>query len=642
MAVGGQMRHSPAKMLDRDSSFSPAQQRMALALAQSIIPGSGQIPPADDHTVQHTQELLGELGPALQRPFAAAQRLLDGAAIASTGRPLHALSAERRDALLQRWSGDPVLKLPLMIVSLAYKIVHFDQPHVYKAMGRERNVVTKLEQPRWLSQIHRGASWDGGDVECDVVVVGTGAGGAVVGRELAERGHAVVFVEEGEHHRRDVFDGSSLGAHKRFFRFAASVGNAVIPIFIGRLVGGSTAVNGGTCFRTPPWVLDRWCEELNTDEFADENMARYFERVEEVLQVAPSPRSVVGPIQDVISRGCERLGWSHFAIRRNAPGCDGKGFCDFGCRTDARRSTNISYIPPALQAGALLLTGLTADRVLLQGDRAVGLLCTTRDGRSLRVHARKVVLAGGAVPTPLFLLKQGLGNKSGQVGRNLTLHPSSGVSGLFDEEIHGARHVPQGYGCDHFLRSGQLITAAQADTNFMPMLFPFTGQKLMQTLALAPRIGSLAVLIRDQTRNGRVWREVGGQPAITYNLTAADTALLHKTMVAAAEILVAAGASRLYPVCMSLPMIESRDLDKLRKLKPTAMEMSPISYHPLGTCRMGKDPRDSVVGLDHQTHDVRGLYITDGSTTQGPLGVNPQVTIMAMATRAAEHIAAAL
>ncbi len=535
-----------------------------------------------------------------------------------------------------------MLKLPVMIVALAYKIVHFDQPHVYKAMGRERNVVGQLEQPRWLSQVHRAETWDGGDLECDVVVVGTGAGGAVVGRELAERGHAVVFVEEGEHHRRDVFDGSSLGAHKRFFRFAASVGNAVIPIFIGRLVGGSTAVNGGTCFRTPPWVLDRWCEELDTDEFADENMARYFDRVEEILQVAPSPRAVVGPIQDVISRGCERLGFSHFAIRRNAPGCDGKGFCDFGCRTDARRSTNISYIPPALQAGALLFTGLTADRVLLDGDRAVGLQCTTRSGRTLRVHARKVVLAGGTVPTPLLLLKQGLCNKSGQVGRNLTLHPSSGVSGLFDQEIHGPRHVPQGYGCDHFLRAGELITAAQADTNFMPMLFPFTGQHLMQTLELTPRIGSLAVLIRDETRNGRVWRKVGGQPAITYNLTAKDTALLHQAMVHAAEILVAAGASRLYPVCMSLPMIESRDLDKLRKLRPTAMEMSPISYHPLGTCRMGKNPRDSVVGLDHQSHEVRGLYITDGSTVQGPLGVNPQITIMAMATRAAEHIAAAL
>ncbi len=624
------------------SSFSSADYRAALALAQSIIPGSPRIPPADARTVEHTLALVHELGPVLMRPWAAAQRLLDNAAIASTGRPLHSLPPERRDALLRRWETDPLLKLPLSIVALAYKVVHFDEPHVYKAMGRERNVVSRLEQPRWLSQIHRAETWDGGDVECDVVVVGTGAGGAVVGRELAERGHAVVFVEEGEHHRRDVFDGSSLSAHKRFFRFAASFGNAVIPIFIGRLVGGSTAVNGGTCFRTPPWVLDRWCEELDTDEFADENMQRYFDRVEEILQVAPSPRSVVGPIQDVISRGCDQLGWSHFAIRRNAPGCDGKGFCDFGCRTDARRSTNISYIPPALQAGAMLFTGLSAEQVLLEGNRAVGLQCTTPDGRSLRVRARKVVLAGGAVPTPLLLLKQGLCNRSGQVGRNLTLHPSSGISGLFEQEIHGPHHVPQGYGCDHFLRSGQLITAAQPDINFLPMLFPFTGKHLMETLELTPRIGSLAVLIRDETRNGRVWRKVGGQTAITYNVTPADAALLHKAMVAAGEILVAAGATRLYPVCMSLPVIESHELDKLRKLRPSAMEMSPISYHPLGTCKMGKNPRDSVVGLDHQTHEVRGLYITDGSTTRGPLGVNPQVTIMAMATRAAEHIADSL
>jgi len=621
------------------SVLTPAEQRSARALAEAIIPGSDAIPGAGPATLARVEEVIGHLSPGLRRPWGLAQRALDAAAIARTGRPLHALSAGRRDQLLASWERDPVLGKALTAVALAYKFVHFDQPDVYRAMGGTPNVVTSLDSPRWLSQIHPAEAWSGeGVLECDVVVVGTGAGGAVVGRELAERGHAVVFVEEGDHHRRDAFDGSSVRAHSRFYRFAVSVGNAPIPIFIGRLVGGSTAVNGGTCFRTPPWVLDRWCEDMNTDAFAGDAMRPHFERVEEMLQVAPAARAVIGPPGDVIARGCGALGWSHFAIRRNAPGCDGKGFCDFGCRTDARRSTNISYVPAALQAGALCLTGLRADRVLIEGGRAVGIEGKSAGGRTITVRARKVVLAGGTVPTPLFLLKQGLCNASGEVGKNLTLHPSTGISALMDEELNGSRYVPQGYGCDQHLRDGMLITSAQPDVNLAAMLFPVTGRRLMQRLEELPRIASLAVLVRDASRNGRVWREVGGKPAITYRVTAEDVARLHQGTLAAAEILLAAGARRLYPVRPTLPVVERGELDTLRRAVPSAAEMSIISYHPLGTCRMGKNPRDSVVGLDHQTHDVKDLYIVDGSTVQGPLGVNPQLTIMAVATRAAAVI----
>ncbi len=238
--------------------------------------------------------------------------------------------------------------------------------------------------------------------EAEVVVIGTGAGGAVVGRELAERGLAVVFVEEGEHYRRDAFDGSAIHAHQRFYRAAFAFGNAIIPLFVGRLVGGSTAINTGTSFRTPSWVLDRWCGEIGTDEFAPQTMARHFDRVESELQVRAAERRVIGPIADVMARGCEKLGWSHAPIRRNAPECDGSGFCDFGCRTDARRGTNLSYIPPALEKGAVLLTGLRADRVLMERGRAVGVEGVSAQGRKIRVRAPTVILAGGAIPPRSF------------------------------------------------------------------------------------------------------------------------------------------------------------------------------------------------------------------------------------------------
>jgi choline dehydrogenase-like flavoprotein len=521
-----------------------------------------------------------------------------------------------------------------------YKFVHFDQERVYGAMGGKLNVVSALESPRWLRQIHRAEEWSEGDVECDVVVVGTGAGGGVVGRELADRGLAVVFVEEGEHHRRDAFDGSSIRALQRFYRGAFSVGNVAMPVFMGRLVGGSTAINGGTSLRPPTWVLDRWCEELGTSDFSASSMKRHFDRVEDVLQVRPSERGIIGPIADVMARGCDALGWSHFAIPRNAPGCDGSGFCDFGCRTDARRGTNLSYVPPALEKGALLLTGLRARRVILENGRAVGVEGVTAGGVSLRVRARAVVLSGGAIPTPLLLLDQGICNASGQVGKNLSTHPSTGFAAFFDEPIRGHAHVPQGYACDEFLRDGALITAAQPDLNIAATVLPLAGRRLMQTLERLDTLAHFALLIRDSSRNGRVWRDVAGFPAITYSVTAEDVARVHRAMVHTGEMCLAAGAKRLQPTTLKMRVLEGRSgLEDFRRTRLSANDVVWTSYHPLGTCTMGRDPKTSVVGTSHETHDLGGLYIVDGSSVPGPLGVNPQLTIMAMATRAAEKIA---
>lgn len=616
--------------------------RAALALARALLPGSERIPAADAESVSRAESVVAGLAPWLAKPWSAAQRVLDLAAIARTGRRLSSLDGEAAEKLVRAWQHDPVLRQPLNIASVVYKLAHFDRPDVVRAMGGRPNVVGNLDKPRWLAQIHAADDWTGDDLEMDAVVVGTGAGGAVVGYELAERGFAVGFVEEGEHYRRDAFDGSLVRAHERFYRAAASIGNVVMPIFIGRLVGGSTAINGGTCFRTPPWVLDRWCEELRTDDFSRETMEPYFERVERILDVAPAAQPEVGPIASVIARGCDALGWRHFAIRRNARGCTGLGFCDLGCGTDAKRSTNLSYIPPALARGSVLLTGFRVDRVIVEGGRAVGVEGTSASGRRHRVRARVVVLAGGSIPTPLLLLGQGLANGSGQVGRNLTLHPSASVAGLFDENIDPANHIPQGYGCDHFLRDGQLIAAAQPTPNVAAQIFQLSGRRLMDVLDRLENVASIGLCVRDESPNGRVWRDVAGRPAITYTVTRADRDRLHSGMVRMLEILVAAGAQRLYAGCASFPTFEPHELAKFRDAVPAASELALASYHPLGTCKLGRDPKTSVVDLDHQAHEVPGLYIVDGSTVPGAPGVNPQLTIMAMATRAADRIAAAL
>jgi len=630
-----------------DTPVVTVPDRASLALVEALIPGSRDLAAADETTVRRAEEVVRHVHPSLVRAWTAAQRTLDAAAYPRRGRPFHALSADAQDAVLRQWEKDPILGKALAFISLVYKMVHFDQVEPQGSNGGGRTalrVVRPTDEPRWLRQVHPGDTWDGGDIECDVVVIGSGAGGGVVGRELAARGLAVVFLEEGEHYRNDAFDGSSVRAHQRFYRTAFSVGNVVMPIFVGRLVGGSTAINGGTSFRTPPWILERWCEELDTDAFSPEAMARHFDRVEGILDVRTSSRQAIGPIGDVMARGCDALGWSHFAIRRNAPDCDGSGFCDFGCASGARRSIDVAYLPPAFNDGAMLLTGTRVVKLVTEGGRATGVEGVTKSGRTIRVRGRAVVLAGGTIPTPIFLLEQGLCSTSGQVGRNLTIHPSCGLSALFDDEIKGHDHIPQGYGCDEFVRDGILVTTAQPSRNLAPLLFPFTGRRLMEVVDGMDRVASFAILMRDDTRNGRVWgRDVAGIPAITYSVTARDTERMHQAMVHTGEMCIAAGAKKLYPVNLTAPILNpGSEFDAFRRTSPSPGDLVWLSYHPLGTCKMGDDPKTSVVGLDHEAHDVRGLFVVDGSTVPGPLGVNPQLTIMAMATRAAEGIAAKL
>jgi choline dehydrogenase-like flavoprotein len=161
----------------------------------------------------------------------------------------------------------------------------------------------------------------------------------------------------------------------------------------------------------------------------------------------------------------------------------------------------------------------------------------------------------------------------------------------------------------------------------------------MEAVDRIEHMASFGILVRDESANGRVWRDVGGLPAVTYTIAPEDVRRMHDGMVRASEMALAAGATRLYPFVVGHPPLDdAADLEAFRRERLKPSDFVWTSYHPLGTCRMGRDARTSVIGTDHGVHGVEGLFITDGSAVRGPLGVNPQLTIMALATRAAERI----
>ena len=630
-------------------SLTPQQRSTLVAVAETALPAGRYLPAAGEKTVDKVEHFVDTLPSPLQRGLGGLLRGLDAQAWLSERRPFARLAPERRLALLDRWrQGDPIRRLMLRAIVSPLKIAHFDDPGLYKQLGCVYETHVKPEpKPAYMrDRVHRGDQL-GGDLalDCDVVVVGTGAGGAVVGKELAEAGLAVVFVEEGRYYERSDFTSRPFQMQQKLYRRGAatfSVGNVAIPIPLGQSVGGSTTVNSGTCYRTPDRVLQRWQHDLGLSELGPEQMAPYFARVETVLGVERARADLMGGNGRVIARGCDALGFKHHGpLMRNAPACDGQGVCCFGCPTDAKRSTNVSYVPLALRAGAELFAGARMTRVIVDGGHATGIVAKTDDGSTLTVRARAVVIACGSIMTPLVLAQQGLGGASGQLGKNLSIHPACGALAEFDEQILPWKGIPQGYAIEELHDEGILYEGASVPLEMTVSMTQLIGPELVRLAESYDHVASFGFLVEDTSR-GSVG-EVMGQPMIRYWLADRDVAHIKRGLDVLAQIYFAAGARVVHTPVAGFEVLRSEaDLARFRRATVRPWDLDLSAYHPLGTARMGADPATSVVGHDHQLHDCRALYVVDGAAVPTSLGVNPQITIMALATRAAEKIAATL
>src|SRR4051812_18880149 len=255
-------------------------------------------------------------------------------------------------------------------------------------------------------RIERGAAIAGERrVRADACVIGTGAGGAPVAKELAEGGMRVVMLEEGERVTSDDFTARPREMTARFYRDAGqtvTVGNTPIILPTAASVGGTTLINSGTCFRTPPGVLELWRSRFGLEELTPAELDPYFRRVERELNVSQVPPELAGANAHVVKRGADALGWSSDFLFRNVKGCVGSGVCAFGCPTSAKQHVGITYVPKAWEAGAVTYTGARARRIVTDGGRATGVEARTTGGGTLRVDCDHVIVACGALHTPLL------------------------------------------------------------------------------------------------------------------------------------------------------------------------------------------------------------------------------------------------
>jgi choline dehydrogenase-like flavoprotein len=473
-------------------------------------------------------------------------------------------------------------------------------------------------------------------LDADVCVIGAGAGGAVAAAELAEGGARVVLLEQGPEHDPDRFSARPLEMLGRLYRDGGqttTLGTPPVLLPLGRGLGGTTLVNSGTCFRTPAPVLERWHREHGLELDGGE-LDGCFTRVERALSVAEVAPELAGANAAVARRGAERLGWSHGYLRRNARGCVGSGVCAFGCPTSAKQHTGITYLPRARAAGAQIITGADVRRIEVRDGRARGVRARTAAG-ALEVRAPRVVLAAGTIHTPLLLARSELGGESGALGRNLVLHPATAAFALMDENVDMARGVPQSFYVDEFAAQGVMFESVAGPPSYVALALPLTGARHAAAMRRYRRLAQFGLMVSDDSRGcvhvtgvtGALARR-SSRPLIRYDLAAADLAKFRIGLARLEELLSAAGAREVY-----LPLPHA-----VRPADAQARDLKLLAFHPLGTARADADPARGVLDPDLRVHGLSGLHVADGSVMPSSLGVNPQLTIMALATRLADHL----
>jgi choline dehydrogenase-like flavoprotein len=484
------------------------------------------------------------------------------------------------------------------------------------------------------------------ELECQVVVVGSGAGGATMAAELAAAGIDVVIVEEGGHHPTESFRpvyGQGLRTLYRDGGLGLAIGSPPVLFSEGRCVGGSTVVNGGMSFRTPDTVLERWARQEAVFGIGPADMQPYFRTVERSLHVAQQDPETIGRDSQLLKAGSDARGWHIIPNTRNQIHCAGSNNCVLGCPTGAKRSMLVTNVPRALAHGARLYADCRISHIARRRHTATGVqgLFSRRDGRPgsrLTVHAKVVVVAGGAIQTPALLQRSGFRSPSGQLGRNLSLHPNAKLVALYDEEVRGWQGVHQAYQVREFTRDGILITAVNIPPSLVAMGATQHGRALGDLMDSYNHMVTAGCLVEDTTR-GSVRHLLGAGTQVFYQINDQDAAKVVEGIALTAELLFASGARRILSPFPGAPDLNGmEDVAALRSRPVPKRSLELFTVHLMGTARMSDDPRRGVVSSYGQFHGARGLFVTDASLFPGPIGVNPMETIVALATRNAEWL----
>ncbi|MEA2498038.1 MAG: hypothetical protein QOH26_443 [Actinomycetota bacterium] len=577
-------------------------------------------------------------------------------ALALTGRPVPVswLSAPEAERLLSKWRLSRLVtqrRLSLW-ARTASTIALYSYPNpLLDKLGYLGPLGEAPDEPKYLEPI---TIAEDEVVNCDAVVVGSGAGGGCAAARLAEAGLDVVVIEKGGYNSESDFHHREGDANQELYLYGQKLATTDLgcQILAGSTLGGGTVVNYTTSFKTPPHVLKQWAEISGVDAFVSGEIEESLDAASERLGVN-SDSSAAGKRDELMEEGLKKLGWHVDALPRAVRGClqdERCGYCGFGCRVGAKQSSMRTYLEDAAKHGARVVVNAEVQKVRISDGRATGVEVLS-NGHRVIVNARAVVVAGGAIETPALLLRSGLG---GQVGRNLHLHPGTAAWGLFEDDVRlwegtlQARYSAElrdwdgGYGPIFETVPVHPGSASSA----VPWLSAADHRARMEKL---DKLSLCAVLPRDRSA-GRIKISKDGRPRIHYKLNKADERIVTEGVVAAGRVLEAAGAREIYTIHWKEPLTyfpgtagsHERWAEEVRKTGFASGTTTLFSFHQMSSCRMGVDPATSAVDADNESHEVKNLYVVDSSTFPTASGVNPMLSIYGIAHRAAGKIAARL
>jgi choline dehydrogenase-like flavoprotein len=626
-------------------TLRPRERALLRAFAEALLPATGDLPGAERAGgVAIVDPVCALLAAAPGRVGLGVRVALYAFELTTFPRRFSKLSLERRAAHLERIDrGRGGVRRELFILLKTLATFGYARDRVVGArVGVEARCVLAQdteEPPERPPALERGTMEPVEGVErSDVVIVGSGAGGAAAARAFAERGLGVIVVEQGDYHDASSYSTDPIEALPMLYRDAGlsfCEGRPAIPMPLGRCVGGTTVINSGTCFRTPDGVLARWRDDFGVSWAAE--LESEFEQLERDLLVKAVDPATAGRNAELCRVGADAIGASNGPIARNAGDVVCCGTCPGGCALDAKQAMHVSELPRAVAAGCRIRARVEAGQVIVEQGRAAGVRCRGAGGR-YEVRAPVVVLAGGAIGTPELLLSQRLANSSGQVGRNLMIHPACWVGARFDEEVRGWDGVMQSWHVDEWNDRDLFLEATFTPFAFAAHWLPGAGEALTGRIRAYDRTAVIGVHLSDRSSRGRV-RVTAGRTRIGYRLSEQDARAIGYGIARAAEIHFAAGAVEVYPQLAGVSTLTKERGPGLLddgQVRPRDLRLE--AFHPMGTTRMGSDPATSVVSSTGEAHDVPGLFVADAGIFPTSLRVNPMLTIMACARRIAAGI----
>jgi choline dehydrogenase-like flavoprotein len=568
------------------------------------------------------------------------------------------LSVEARSEYMAKMEGSrfALYRDLLLLAKLLAMIGWARDERVRAAIGFEYRCAvaegTPKPEPTHLADLEP----RGDGEECDVAIVGSGAGGAAAAAALAEAGLEVLVLESGPYVDVTGYPTDPLEAMPLFYRdggMTIATGKPAIPVPVGRTVGGTTVINSGTCFRAPREVLEEWRDREGVG-WATE-LDPLYEEAEEVLAVTPLDIETLGRNGQLCAEGARALGASGGPISRNAGRCVQCSSCPLGCRIDAKRAAHVSYLPGAVAAGARVRAGVEVQRVLSENGRSVGLACraglpTTgrqemqrngrpASGRDWQVRAKAVISAGGAFGTPELLLRSGILHPA--LGRHLHVHPAAWIGARYEEQVRGWEGVMQSYYVDQWQPERILLEATFTPLSFGAQWLPGAGPAFTDRVANFDHIASIGVHLHDHSE-GRVGLSSSGSLRLSYRLSVEESRRIQFGIARAAEIHFAAGATEVYPNVGPVSVIKRGELEEFEALRLRPADLRLEAFHPMSTARMGADEDTSVVDTGGAVRGVERLYVADASLLPTSVGVNPMMTVIASATHVARGVGSEL